>query len=403
MTVKQKQQKSKGEIHDSTMKNASEKASLQNLTYILRERIKELNCLYGISRLVENEDLSIDDILQGVVSLIPPAWQYPEITCARVKLKRREFKTPNFRETDWKQSKNIMVKSKRFGVLEVCYLKEKPACDEGPFLTEERSLLHVIAERLGHIIEHKTDETNLQTLYKRERELRKKLQSEMQVRVDFTRKLIHELKTPLTSLMATSQLLHDEIKDKNLGKLANIIWDGVNNLNTRIEELHDVTRGEIGKLKLILKSVNLEQLLRSITAETRALTQQYDIILELEMEKDIPRISADPDRIRQIMLNLINNACKYAKNGKKVTIKATTKAEFILIEVRDYGHGIPAERQSTLFEPGYQLIYHEERAGGLGIGLALCKMLVELHGGQIWIKSKTGKGSSFFVTLPIKR
>jgi len=395
--------KSKREISGTSNKITDVNASQQHLTYVLRERLKELNCLYGISSLVEKSELSIDNILQEVVSLIPPAWQYPEITCARIKLKNEEFSTPIFKETNWKQSKNIMIKGKKYGVIEICYRKEKPACDDGPFLAEERSLLNVIAERLGHIIEHKMDAADLQTMYERERKLRKKLQSEIRIRVDFTRKLIHELKTPLTSLMATSQLLHDETKENNLGRLTTIIRDCVSNLNTRIEELHDVTRGELGKLKVTREPVNLEQLLQKISEETKALTDQYGITLELQTEKNLPIIQVDPDRIRQIILNLINNACKYAKNGHKVTIISSRKENNILIEVRDYGHGISIARQKTLFEPGYQLIYHEERSGGLGIGLALCKMLVELHDGQIWIKSRLGKGTSIFIMLPIRR
>jgi signal transduction histidine kinase len=101
---------------------------------------------------------------------------------------------------------------KRFGTIEVYYTEEKPDCDEGPFLKEERNLIYVIAERLGHAIERQIAEDNVKFLYHRERALREKLQSEMRVRVDFTRKLIHELKTPLTALIATSQLLYDEMQ-----------------------------------------------------------------------------------------------------------------------------------------------------------------------------------------------
>jgi len=377
--------------------------SLRELAHRLTERVKELNCLYGISRLVENGDLSIDELLQKVVELIPPAWQYQEITCARIRLKNKDYVTSNFQETIWRQSQNILVEGNQTGILEVYYLAEKPALDEGPFLKEERNLLDAIAERLGHIIEHRLTEEKAHFLYKREKELRKRLQEEMSGRVDFTRKLIHELKTPLTSLIATSQLLYDEAKGLKIEKLAGYVRDSARELNERIDELHDIVRGEIGILKLALKKVDLQKLLTSIVEETSVFVRQCGIELETSIAEGLPEIQADPERVRQIVLNLLNNACKYAREGKRVILRATAQPDEILIEVKDFGPGIPARRQRILFEPGHQLAYHNESSGGLGLGLTLCKTLVELHGGRIWVKSKPGKGSSFFFTLPVKQ
>jgi signal transduction histidine kinase len=376
---------------------------LDILAHNLGERVKELNCLYNISRLFENESLSLDDILRGLVSLIPPAWQYPDITCARIKLRDQEFRTVNFRETFWKQTQNIIVNKHQYGVMEIFYLEGRPDNDEGPFLKEERNLLQVITERLGHFIEHKLTEENIQSLYVLERELHEKLQTEMKHRIDLTRKLIHELKTPLTTLIASSQLLYDEEKNPNLKKVARQVWGSANELNNRIEELHDVVKGEIGTLKLVLKQVDIASLLRSLLEETAALARQYRISIELEMENPLPLVKADPDRIRQVVLNLINNACKYARSGGKIILKAMRKENDILIEVRDFGPGISLKKQSKLFQPGYQFLEHDELASGLGMGLILCKMLVELHSGRIWLKSKVGKGTRVFFTIPIKR
>jgi len=394
--------KSKKAAKDAAYFNGlSDQMGLRDLALRLTERVKELNCLYGISRLLENENNSIDSILQDVVILIPAAWQYPDITCAIIKLNNKEFKTPNFRETAWKQSQLITVHGKSGGVIEVFYLEEKPECDEGPFLKEERNLIHVIAERLGHIIEHKAAEDDLKAIYQKERELHSKLQLEMGRRVDITRKLIHELKTPLTSLLASSQILCDEEQDQKLVRLAKYIWEGANSLNLRIEELHDLTKGEMGNLKLAVKDVDLRDLLRALVEGSSALSQQYGITIELDIEGLLPVIRADPDRIRQVILNLINNACKYAKSGKRVIIKARREQDSALIEVKDFGPGIPREKRKILFDPAYQLSDHD-LSGGLGIGLILCKMLVELHGGRIWLKSQPGKGTSVLFTIPIK-
>jgi len=374
---------------------------LSELNHNLFERIKELNCLYGISRLIEKRNISIDDIIQGVVELIPPAWQYPEATCACIKIKDRQFRTETYRDTLWKQTEVVTVSGKPYGTLEVCYLEEKPYAYEGPFLKEERELLHAIAERLGTIIEHKIAEKNIQSLYEREKKLRKKLQSEMQSRVYFTRQLVHELKTPLTSLMATSQLLLEETHNTKLEKLAGHVFNGSKNLNSRIEELHDVVRGEIGLLKLNLKLLDLSKLLISLNEEIHPLAQQHGVSISLELKEPLPTVYADAERVQQIIYNLINNAFKYAAQGKKVTIRAAQENDDVVIEVQDCGHGIAHKKQHDLFKPGYQILHKGDSPGGLGIGLTLCKMLVELHGGKIWLKSKLGKGSSFFFTLPV--
>ncbi len=119
----------------------------------LRERIKELNCLYGLSALAEQADLSLPEILQGAAALLPPAWQYPEIAGARILLGDQEFRTANFQETPWVQSQEIVVYGQAVGRVEVSYQEARPNCDEGPFLKEERDLLNAIAGRLGHSVE----------------------------------------------------------------------------------------------------------------------------------------------------------------------------------------------------------------------------------------------------------
>ncbi len=134
---------------------------LKKERYALGERLKELDCLYGISRLIEKENISLEEILEGTVNLIPPSWRYPEVTAARIVLDKQSFQTKNFRESAYKQTSEIKVSGKRAGVVEVVYLEEKPGSDEGPFLKEERNLINAIAERLGRIIERKRMEIDL--------------------------------------------------------------------------------------------------------------------------------------------------------------------------------------------------------------------------------------------------
>lgn len=142
-------------LKKSEEKHKKIKEILQKKTHALGERVKELNCLYGISNLVEKHGISLEKILLGIVNIIPPAWQYPEITCARIKLGNEEFATKGFKDTPWKQSSCITVKGKKAGFLEVYYREERPESYEGPFLKEERYLIDVIAKRIGEIIERK--------------------------------------------------------------------------------------------------------------------------------------------------------------------------------------------------------------------------------------------------------
>jgi PAS domain S-box-containing protein len=153
---------------DITEPQPSADASERRLVRDLRKRIKELDCLYGISRLIATPGVSLERTFQEIAHLLPPAWQYPEVACARIVLDHQEFKTEVFRETPWRQVSDVKVRGERIGSVEVCYLEERPESDEGPFLEEERSLINAVAERLGRIVERRRAEEGLR---KRIREL----------------------------------------------------------------------------------------------------------------------------------------------------------------------------------------------------------------------------------------
>jgi diguanylate cyclase (GGDEF)-like protein/PAS domain S-box-containing protein len=152
-----------GAVHimiDVTEQKQVEQA-LRQREYDLGERVKELNCLYGISALIEEPEISLAEILQGTVALIPPAWQYPEITCARVTMGDQVFTSANFRESSWRQTSDIVVFDEQVGNIEVYYLEEIPEKDEGPFLKEERNLINSISARLGRVLERMQVEEEL--------------------------------------------------------------------------------------------------------------------------------------------------------------------------------------------------------------------------------------------------
>ena len=147
--------------------------TLTQQTHDLKERIKEINCLYSISKIVERADISLTEIYQAVIEVIPCSWQYPEITWAQLIINGKEFVTQNHMEMPWKQSADIILYGEHVGVLSVGYREEKPPLYEGPFLKEERSLLNAIAERLGRTSEQKQAEG---ALHKSEKKLKEQNQ-----------------------------------------------------------------------------------------------------------------------------------------------------------------------------------------------------------------------------------
>ena len=153
------------QLNASNQQLRAQEEQLHNLNHNLTERVKELNCLYGISEIVEKPGISLDEILQQTADIIVPSWQYPEITCAKISLNGCQYATSNFEQTEWKQVSNIVINNEKVGEIQVCYLQERPESYEGPFLKEERQLIDAVAERLGRVTERKQAESKFQTLY----------------------------------------------------------------------------------------------------------------------------------------------------------------------------------------------------------------------------------------------
>ena len=269
----------------------------------------------------------------------------------------------------------------------------------GQNLLQNQAVNGVVAH-IRDITERKQAEESLQHLYQQERELRQQLEQEMKKRVEFTRAIAHELKTPLTSLLASSDLLASEIDTEPLQTLARNIRQGALNLDSRINELLDLVRGEVGMLELKVEMVDLSQLLRDIVDSMKPVASRRGQSLELTLPPSLPAVRADTSRLQQIVTNLLDNALKFTPQGGNVKLGAKKKDNSVVVEVRDTGRGISKDEQQSLFQP-YQRPKGESSAG-LGLGLALCKMLVELHGGKIWVKSSVGRGSTFGFSLPLE-
>lgn len=250
--------------------------------------------------------------------------------------------------------------------------------------------------------ERKQVEERLRELYEQERKLRRELEVQMRRRIEFTRALVHEIKTPLTSVVAASDLLAAELKEEPWLSLARHLYQGACDLNHRIDELLDLARGEIGMLRLRCKSVDPVRLLHGVANNIAPEVSRNAQSLLLNIPPSLNLVWADGDRLRQVVLNLLSNALKFTPEGGKITLKAGEKNANLIVEVQDTGPGIAKEDQQRLFEPYHRLESDRERLSGLGLGLALSKMLVELHGGQIWMKSEKGKGSTFGFSVPLR-
>jgi pyruvate,water dikinase len=127
---------------------------LDNLIHQLRERAKELNCMYEVQEIIGTPELSIDEICQGIVQALPPGWQYPDVCGAQILYGGQTYQTPLYQESPWVQRATIYIQDQEVGKINVCYTEERPASDEGPFLKEERKLINTIADQFGFFLLH---------------------------------------------------------------------------------------------------------------------------------------------------------------------------------------------------------------------------------------------------------
>jgi signal transduction histidine kinase len=241
----------------------------------------------------------------------------------------------------------------------------------------------------------------LRQLLGTERALRQNIQKQMEERIEFTRALVHELKTPLTPLIACSESLLSTVNEEPQLSFARNIHIGANKLIRKVDELLDLSRGEIGLLTLNKRKISVLKLLRETVGYVYPTAVKNDIALTLRVLQKLPAIEIDRDRMQQVLLNLLDNAIKYTPAKGEIFVLASLDNSFLRVEVKDNGIGIDEEKQKYLFQPYKRLHMAKTHVGGLGLGLVLAKMIVELHEGKITVRSKKGIGSSFIITLPI--
>ncbi|MFT3863951.1 MAG: HAMP domain-containing sensor histidine kinase [Solirubrobacterales bacterium] len=214
----------------------------------------------------------------------------------------------------------------------------------------------------------------------------------------------HELRSPLTSVQGFAELLmmdRDSLTPRQV-ETVGIILDNCRHLVRLLNDLLDLARSDAGRLSIQPRPTELGPLIEEVVRTMRAQTDASDQTLTEQIDPDLPLVEVEPDRIRQILVNLVTNAHEYSPERASISVSARVAADEVEIDVSDDGPGIPPVQLEHIFE---RFVRGDagltQRVGGTGLGLAISKSLVELHGGTISVASEVGHGSTFTVRLPL--
>lgn len=232
------------------------------------------------------------------------------------------------------------------------------------------------------------------------------LEKANRLKSEFLATMSHELRTPLNAIIGFAEVLRDEITGTLSAEQKEYIGDihssGQHLLNM-INSILDLSKIEAGKLELQYEDIPLEETINEVLNTIMGASLKKDVSIHTHIHEDIPHLTADKVKFKQIMFNLLSNAVKFTPENGRITVNAKLTNQHVQIAVSDTGIGIKPEDMDKLFEPFRQVDgSYARRYEGTGLGLALTKRLVELHGGKIWVKSEYGKGSTFTFTLPLK-
>ncbi len=223
---------------------------------------------------------------------------------------------------------------------------------------------------------------------------------------DFMSTVTHELRTPLTSIRAFSEILCDnpDLERDQRGRFSGIILKESERLTRLINHVLDLSKIESGKMEWTLSDIDLREVVEEALTATGQLFQEKDIQLEVDLPNNVPSITADRDRIMQVMLNLLSNAIKFCDSKAGwVAVRLKIKTDIMQVDVSDNGPGIRPEDHDIVFEKFRQVGNTlTEKPQGTGLGLPICRHIVTHFGGKLWAESEPGHGATFSFTLPLK-
>ncbi len=356
----------------------------------LRERVKELTCLYGIDQIRERRDVSLAESLQGIASLLPPAWLYPAIACARIKHDGTVYAAPGYRDGPHRLAADIVVRNQTRGVVEVVYVEPRPTLDEGPFLREERRLIDAVANQVGVMIERRHADEERARL---ETQLRHA--DRLATIGQLAAGVAHELNEPLGNILGFAQLA---------GKAPSLPQAAADDIGKVVTAaLH--AREIVSKLMLFARQkmpargqVKLNELAESGLYFLESRCAKAGISVVRRLDPGLPEIAADAGQLHQVLVNLVVNATQATPAGGTITITTERSGENVVLTVADTGAGMTDEVLSRVFVPFFTTKGVGE---GTGLGLSVVHGIVTAHDGRIEVESKPGQGARFRVLLPI--
>ncbi|HVG37084.1 MAG TPA: ATP-binding protein, partial [Thermoplasmata archaeon] len=232
----------------------------------------------------------------------------------------------------------------------------------------------------------------------------RQLEAASQHKSEFLANMSHELRTPLNAIIGFSEVLSEkmfgDVNDKQAEYLQDILESG-RHLLSLINDILDLSKIEAGRMELEQAEFDLPQAIQNALTLVRERALRRGIALHDVIDDRVADIRADERKVKQVILNLLSNAIKFTPEGGRIEVRAMPADGTIEVSVTDTGVGIAPEDQETVFEEFRQVGTADKKAEGTGLGLALSRKFIELHGGKIWVQSEVGRGSTFTFTLPV--